>query len=321
LIKDEIRKKTNNMSGIVARARAKINLTLDILGRRPDGYHDLASVMHTLDLADDLEIEITDYSGIKLRIEGADLPADGRNLAWRAVEVFRTSMRARGQNWSWGADIRLKKRIPHEAGLAGGSSDAAAVLGLLNLSFAEPFSYIEMVDLARLIGSDIPFLLKGGAALVEGSGERLTTINGFPNLPIILAKPEEGLSTAIMYRAWDELVAQGRTSRPDGLPTGFSGKFTEEMEQRGWEAALRYISNDFEWMAEKAIPAIAELRALMIGAGALNAHMSGSGPTVYGIFEKAHDAENCLEKIRASKLAYYSAAAVMDASPSLPVVR
>ena len=182
---------------IEIQANAKINLTLDILGTRDDGYHEVAMVMQEVSLHDNLYMEKTD-GGIELEIPGSDLPADNTNLCYRAAALL---MEERGLNA--GVKITLDKHIPIAAGLAGGSSDAAAVLKGMNQLYGLKLSEEKLCELGARLGSDIPFCIMGGTMLSTGRGEILERLPDFPEVDIVLAKPKVGVSTAWAYKTYD----------------------------------------------------------------------------------------------------------------------
>ena len=172
-------------------AFAKINLTLDVLGKRPDGYHDLKSVMQTISMRDDIEIDIGTKQLWKIYCDKEGIPLDERNLAWKAAEVF---FNATGKDPD-GIEIRITKRIPSEAGLGGGSADAAAVLRALNRHYNNPFSILALAELGASVGSDVPFCTLCGTAMVEGRGERLRKLPDMPDCVFVICKPDFSSST------------------------------------------------------------------------------------------------------------------------------
>ena len=247
-------------------APAKLNLGLRILDRRPDGYHEIETVFVPLRLFDELEIEVSDEPGIRLECDDPSLPVDGRNLAVRAAE--RTSA-ALGLEPS--LVIRLRKRIPVAAGLGGGSSDAAAVmLGLEALSGVALDAQVR-ADLARGLGADVPFFLEPRPAVGRGVGERLEPIPDLPELTWLLVRLPFGISTAEAYAsASRELTLPRRGSSIAAL--------------LGPSKGVRSPENDLETFAVRGHPEIGQARRALLEEGARAAGMSGSGPTVYGLF-------------------------------------
>jgi 4-diphosphocytidyl-2-C-methyl-D-erythritol kinase len=285
-------------------APAKLNLGLRIVGRRDDGYHRLESLFVPLELADDVGIETAgDAPGVVLEVESGapGVPSDERNLAVRAARAF---LEASGSA-EVSVRIRLRKRIPVAAGLGGGSSDAAAVLrGLAELVPAGPQGP-ALAEVALTIGADVPFFLDPRPALVGGIGDRIELLDGLRPLWAVLANPGLEVSTAEVFRLYDALggVPGGLTphdprstmpavSEPQALagPQALFGS-GGDLEVL---ARLPGLSNDLEAAAIRLCPAVARLRDRMCAQGALVAGMSGSGATVYGVFETEVDAQNAL---------------------------
>ena len=256
--------------------RAKINLTLDILGLRNDGYHEIATVMQSLDLADTLTLR-RQKEGISLTVDLPGLEADERNLAHRAAALVMKECKLRG-----GVSSDIVKRIPVAAGLAGGSADAAAVLRGMNELYALGLSDQDLCALGAQIGSDIPFSLMGGTVLATGRGEIMDPLADFPVLPVVLAKPPAAVSTPWAYRAYD---AHPPERHPD------NASFMKALAAGDTEACARLACNVLEPVTEAAHPIIGAYRARMRACGAVCAMMSGSGPTVFGIFKEAAAAE------------------------------
>lgn len=183
-------------------AYAKLNLTLDVLGKRPDGYHDLQSVMQAISIRDDVEIDIGTGKPWKLLCTDESLPTDETNLAWKAAKVYCDAMK-KDPN---GLEIRIVKRIPSGAGLGGGSADAAAVLRALNRYYGEPLSVFALAELGAQVGSDVPFCVIGGTAMVEGRGERIRKLPDLPDCIFVVVKPQFSVSTPELYRKIDEIA-------------------------------------------------------------------------------------------------------------------
>lgn len=277
------------------RCPAKVNLSLEVLGRRPDGYHELRSVMVPLSLADDLELRLDGEPGVRLHVEGADLPAGPDNLVHRAATLFLETVRGaslsagRRVEAGPGVEVRLTKRIPVGAGLGGGSSDAAATLVGLDRLLGSRLGEEELARLALRLGADVPFFVRGRAALATGVGERLEPLSGMPTLWMVLVNPGFPVSTADTYRAFD--AATGGSGRLTPAPP----EVTIERFLKGPAAAGPALRNDLETVTLRARPGLAELKRDLTSAGATGAVMSGSGPTVFGIFldepaaREAHD--------------------------------
>ncbi len=280
------------MNKLTMEAPAKINLGLDVLRRRPDGYHDLRMVMQTISLKDELVLTKTEEPGIFLTVESereGELPADNKNLAYRAAALLRREFPQLG-----GVRIQLKKRIPIAAGLAGGSTDAAATLLGINRLFDLGLSLPELQKRGVTLGADIPYCLMKGTALAEGIGERLTRLPKAPACHVLLAKPDVSVSTAWVYQ---NLHLTEDTVHPD----------IDEMMRCLAEGNLTKLcaclGNVLETVTIPAHPVIARIKAQMREAGALGALMSGSGPTVFGLFDSREKAEDCRRAILENNLA------------------
>lgn len=268
---------------VVVKGNAKINLTLDILGKRPDGYHEVAMVMQTIELHDTLELTKTDGE-IKLAIDVPGLEADASNLAWRAAELIIAECNIKG-----GVNIKLTKRIPIAAGLAGGSADAAAVLKGMNELYELKLDAGKLCDLGAKLGSDIPFCLLGGTMLAEGRGEILKRLPDFPETWVVLAKPPIAVSTAWAYKNYD---AQGADKHPD------NNKIQQEIAQHDRKGAAALLCNVLESVTIKKYDVISRYKKMMLEQGAIASMMSGSGPTVFGLTDDKQTAEKIAEYLR-----------------------
>ena len=255
-------------------ARAKINLTLDITGRRADGYHEVSMIMQTIDLADELTLKKIPR-GVELLMDatkiigGENIPADEKNLAWRAAFELQKFC-----GKSLGVSIDLVKKIPVAAGLAGGSADAAAVLRGMNRLYELNLTEAQLCEIGARVGSDVPFCIVGGTCLAEGRGEILTRLTPIKNFSVVLAKPDGEISTAWAYKTYDENPA---TIHPPNQ------EIINQLERGDFDAAFKNFSNVLENVAVKKIPAIADCKRKMLAAGAKVALMSGSGPTVFAL--------------------------------------
>jgi len=290
----------------VIEAPAKVNLGLRIVGVRPDGYHELDSLFVPLDLVDRLTLEVEPGPSPEVTIEveaGAgvpgDVPADGRNLAVRAAEAFlaRAGLRSRVR-------LRLSKRIPSPGGLGGGSSDAGAVLRGLVARHPGALDAEALADLALSLGADVPFFLGRGAtgpvpARVRGVGERVEPMPGVPALALGLVHAGPPLETARVYEEFDALAGPaGSLTGPGGAPTmpALLGPTPPDPDRwRSAEWLSQLLANDLEPAARRLCPAIAGVREVLAASGALAVGLSGSGPTLFGIFPDASAASNALE--------------------------
>lgn len=260
-------------------ANAKINLTLDILGTREDGYHEVAMIMQEISLHDTLSMgKINQGISLTIVIEGQQgtLPADESNLCWKAAALVQKEY-----NLQEGVEIHLTKRIPMAAGLAGGSADAAAVLKGMNHLFRLGMTEARLCELGARLGSDIPFCIMGGTMLATGRGEVLTRLPSFPRLSVVLAKPPVGVSTAWAYKTYD---------------AGYDGPHPDNEAMldaiHGGDAhkAAGLLCNVLEGVTETEHPVIADYKRLMMEHGAMASMMSGSGPTVFGLVREKQQA-------------------------------
>lgn len=251
-------------------AFAKINLTLDVLGKRPDGYHDLQSVMQTISIRDDVEVEVGTGQPWTLSCDREDVPQDGTNLAWKAAQVFCQAAKRDPE----GLAIRIAKRIPTQAGLGGGSADAGAVLRALNRHYGYPFSVYALAEMGAEVGSDVPFCALGGTVLCQGRGERLRKLPDLPETLFVVCKPEFSVSTPALYRRLDETaIAQ----RPDHTA------MEAAIVQGDIGAIAGQLCNVFEPVVTADHLELNYIKSLMNSYGALGFAMTGSGSAVYAI--------------------------------------
>ena len=277
---------------MVVKAYAKINLGLDILGRRPDGYHDVRMIMQTITLHDTLEIQKEQEPGIRFFCDSEELPEKENNLAYRAARLL---LDRRGEaGTSEGVSIRLKKIIPMAAGLAGGSADAAAVLTGMNEVLGFGYSQEELRSLGVLLGADVPYCILQKTALAEGIGEKLTVLPAFPEYEVLIAKPGISVSTRDAYEAFD-----GETDpvRPD------IDAMVRGLEAGDPKAVLQGMGNVFEPGITRRYPVVGEIRKQMEQNGAEKAMMTGSGPTVFGLFKDTETLKQAETALRRSGLA------------------
>lgn len=258
------------MNTIIKRAYGKLNLSLDIVGKREDGYHLVCMVMQTVDLYDELTIQKTDKPGIQLTTDRPDLPTNEDNLIYKAAKLLFDEFQIKG-----GVSIHLKKQIPIAAGMAGGSADCAATLLGINTLFDLKLTEQDLQKRAVTMGADIPYCIMGGTALSEGIGEVLTPISPVPDCHVLLVKPNIDISTKWVYQTlrWNTL-----TSHPD------TKKMLSALEAQSLSEVSATMENVLETVTIPAYPVIASIKEKLLSLGAINAMMSGSGPTVFGLF-------------------------------------
>lgn len=271
------------------RAFAKINLGLDILRKREDGYHEVRMIMQTIQMYDVLEMKRVKKPGISLSVNYPYIPSDERNLVYKAAKLLMDEFQVKE-----GVDIRLEKFIPVAAGMAGGSSDAAAAMVGINHLFKLGLSEKDLMDRAVNIGADVPYCIMRGTALAEGIGEKLTRIAQVPDCYVLIGKPGIGVSTKTAY---ESLQLDKIQSHPD-----IDGMI-RDIENGNLLAMMDKMGNVFESGIIGKYPVIGEIKDLMEANGALKAMMSGSGPTVFGIFDDREKMEAAAAVLRQSNLA------------------
>lgn len=259
------------MTVLTEAAFAKLNLTLDVLGLREDGNHDLRSIMQTISIWDEVTLTLDTGKPWALSCDREDVPCDESNLAWKAARVFFDLLGGEPD----GLHISLNKRIPAQAGLGGGSADAAAVLRALNQWKASPLSVPALAELGAQIGSDVPFCVLGGTALAEGRGERLTKLPDAPEMFFVVCKPALSFSTPELYARLDQAVIG---QRPD------TTKMRAALQRGDLEAIGKNLCNVFEQAVLSDYPELNYIKSVLMTYGALGAQMTGSGSAVYGIF-------------------------------------
>ncbi len=267
------------MSGMKLRCAAKINLSLDVTGKREDGYHTLESIFQTVGVYDILSVSVEEGEGITLTCDVPEIPCDERNLAYRAAKAI---LDASGKECK--VQIHLEKHIPSGAGMGGGSADAAGVLYALNALLGCGFSNEYLREIGASLGADVPFLLLGATAYAEGIGELMTPLRSLPEIPLVLLKGEEGISTPAAYRAIDQLV---NPPHPD------TKAVLQAVEQQDIPALARNCSNLFEEVTD--CEDVIRAKEFLLASGALCAVMTGSGSAVFGIFETEEAAKKCAD--------------------------
>lgn len=264
---------------MIVRAHGKLNLSLDVLGKTGDGYHDLRMVMQSVEFGDDLDVELTRDGRFTIDPGQSYLPSDGRNLAVKAARIFLAGT-------GLGANIRVIKRIPVCAGMGGGSADAAAVLRALNALTGRNMPVDELCALGLQAGSDVPFCVVEGAALAEGRGERLTPLPSLPDCPIVICKPVFAISTPELFGRIDSRKSR---LRPD------TAGIIAALETGDLSGVARRMFNVFEDVLDRRQDEIFTIKRALTDLGAVGAAMTGSGSAVFGLFDdeaaarRAHD--------------------------------
>lgn len=268
------------------KAYGKINLALDVLRRREDGYHEVRMIMQTVGIYDQLELQVIHKPEIIVETNLSYLPVNENNLVYQAASLLMKEFQITG-----GLHISLRKFLPVAAGMAGGSSDAAAVLFGVNRLFQLGLSREELMQRGVKIGADVPYCILRGTALSEGIGEKLTPLPPMPQCKVLIAKPAVSVSTKMVYENLhaNELT---REQHPD-----IDGMI-EAIRQQDLEKVARKFGNVLELVTASRYPVIEQLKTLMKERGALNALMSGSGPTVFGLFADPKDARSAYEELR-----------------------
>ena len=255
------------------KAFAKLNLSLDVLGKRPDGYHDMKMVMQSITLSDDITVVDNDGQGIRVSSNVGFLPTNEKNLAVAAALRFYESLGKEARS----VDLSLEKSIPVCAGMAGGSSDAAAVLRALNEMEGRPYDVMELAKVGERVGSDVPYCVLGTTALAEGRGEVLTTLPSLPKCWVVVCKPDFPVSTPELFGKIDRCKVRCRPDT-DGM--------IRALEQGDLEGVARRMYNVFEdVLPERQRSRVRDIKNTLIQCGALGANMSGTGPTAFGLFE------------------------------------
>lgn len=270
------------------KAYAKINLGLDVVRRLENGYHEVKMVMQTVGIYDVLDFERTD-GGIVITTDSGELPTDENNLIYKAVKLMMETYPISG-----GVKIHLEKHIPIAAGMAGGSTDAAATLKGMNRLFDLGCTLKDLMELGVKIGADVPYCVMGGTALAEGIGEKLTPLAPAPDCYVLVAKPDINVSTKYVY---EHLDAQEIVKHPD-----IDG-MVEAIAEESLQGILDRMENVLETVTVSAYPVIQTIKDRMKELGAINSLMSGSGPTVFGIFVEKDMARRAYDKLEEEQLA------------------
>ncbi|ACD53283.1 UNVERIFIED_ORG: 4-diphosphocytidyl-2C-methyl-D-erythritol kinase [Clostridium botulinum] len=265
------------------KAYAKINISLDVIGKRDDGYHLLKMIMQNIDLYDIVQVEKIP-NGIKLKCNKPYVPTDERNLAYKAAKLFKETY-----NIKSGIYINIEKNIPVSAGLAGGSTDAAAVLKIMNKMFNINVTQSELMNLGLKLGADVPYCICGGTALCEGIGEKVTKLKPFRDKILVVVKPPFGVSTKEVYKAFDlsKVIFHPKTN-----------ELISNIEKNNIEFISNNMKNLLENVTLGRYKIISTIKEEINICGALGSMMSGSGPTVFGFFDDMLKAQKCYEKMK-----------------------
>ncbi|MBQ8688502.1 MAG: 4-(cytidine 5'-diphospho)-2-C-methyl-D-erythritol kinase [Ruminococcus sp.] len=270
------------MKSLTLLAPAKINLALDIVGTREDGYHLLETVFQSVSIYDKITLTLTEESGIALTCNEPEIPCNEKNLVWKAAAAF-----LKETGLTCGVRIHLEKHIPSQAGMGGGSSDAASVLMGLNELTGKPLHPEDLCRLGVMLGADVPFFVYGGTAYAEGIGEKLTPLPAIPKLTLVVAKGSGGISTPEAYRAIDALENPEHPHTQELKAAILRGALSEEL----WQ----YCGNLFEAVTK--LQDVADIRSVMYDMGAAFACMSGSGAAVFGVFADENAALRCQQTL------------------------
>ncbi len=276
------------------KAYGKINFYLDVLNKREDGYHNIRSIMQTVSLCDTVTLTVTDSKETDIEISCSDsrIKCDKTNLVYKAAALFLGSVSSEPKRYSF----TVEKNIPVSAGMAGGSADAAATLQLLNEAFCFPYTEDELCSMGSKIGADVPFCIKGGTCLCEGIGEKLTSLPTFSGITVISAIDASSVSTP---RAFSLLDARYGTDCTDSSDIS---KMINAITNKDLSGVCSALYNKFEDVIIEEHKGITEIKKILSSCGAIGALMSGSGPSVFGIFDDDSMAENALNKLRLNKI-------------------
>ena len=272
------------MDYIYLKARAKINAALDVLGKREDGYHELRMIMQSVNLCDNIFIKKLKTDCIELTSNMSWLPVDERNLMYKAAALMKERYGIKE-----GIHMELTKKIPVAAGLAGGSSDCAAVLVGINRIFSLGLTQNELLSIGKELGADVPYCIMRGTVLAEGIGEKLTRLPPFPNCFVLLCKPNINISTATIFKSLDLSKIQNHPN---------IDKMIEDIKKQDLKAVSEGMCNVLEEVTIPICPKIADIKAKMLEYGAIGSMMSGSGPTVFGFYPDYESGLAALKEIR-----------------------
>ena len=268
---------------VIVKAYAKINLMLDILSTLPNGYHDLFMVMQSVDIFDTVTVKRTDSKNIKITCDVPSIPTGENNIAHKAATAFFDYTK----KGNCGIEIDIIKKIPHAAGLAGGSADAAGVITALNALFETNLCEKELIEIGSVVGSDVPFCILGGTMLAQYTGTVLSHLPDLSEEFVIIVKPEQSVSTGAAYSAFDSAERVRHLDTHEMLSAVCS---------KDRDSYLKHIGNVFEQFID--VPDRVVIKGIMRENNAITSCMSGSGPSVFGIFNNAFDAQNCIAEMK-----------------------
>lgn len=283
-------------------APAKINLYLEILGVRPDGYHELAMVLQSIDLADQIHLSASSTDTIRVRCEHPQVPTDKSNLAYKAAELMAVQFPDAFAQYG-GVEITIDKRIPVAAGLAGGSTDGAAVLVGLDLLWQLGLTQSQLQELAAQLGSDVPFCVAGGTAIATGRGDQLSPLPSLENLYVVLGKYHSlTVSTAWAYQTYRQHAGSNVADKPtfESRMAVHSGPMVKAIIHEDAREIGQRLHNDLEQVVLPKYPQVLQLRQAFQDTGVLGAMMSGSGPTVFALCESYDQAQQSQQQVRAT---------------------
>ena len=277
------------MDNISLKALAKINLGLDVVRRRDDGYHEVRMIMQTINLFDRLEIKKIKESAIKIHTNLFFLPVNENNLVYKAAKLLIDEFGIQE-----GVSVGLTKKIPVAAGMAGGSTDAAAMLFGMNILFGLGLSKKQLMERGVKIGADVPYCIMRGTALAEGIGDKLSPLPAMVKCPVLIAKPQISVSTKFVYQ---NLKLDDKTVHPD------IDRLIEDIRNKDLKAVSDHMGNVLESVTIPNYPVISQIKEQMMDSGAVGSMMSGSGPTVFGLFDDSRTAQLAFGKMKRSGLA------------------
>ena len=268
-------------------AWAKLNISLDVADKRPDGYHDMIMVMQTISLSDSVRVMLNDTGKVRAKTNFSFIPGDERNLAVKAALKYLEKIGAQDQ----GMLIEIEKRIPVGAGMAGGSANAAAVLRALNRIYGHALDNEALEELSATVGSDVPFCLRGGTVLATGRGEKMEDLPEMPDCCYVVCKPEFSISTPELFRKLDQISLR---CHPD------TAGIVDALKKGSLDGICRRMYNVFEDVDDRRLRTVSDIKGILLDHGALGAMMTGTGSAVFGVFRKDAVTDKLEAKLRAA---------------------